>query len=190
MKEISIVGIGGALRENSTSEKALRYCLELASAEGVRTSIFSADAIRLPHYEPGSDLSGSPVRPLIADLRGAAGVIISSPAYHGGMSGALKNVLDYIEEMAGDAPPYLDGRAVGCIVSAAGWQGGVATLAALRSVVHSLRGWPTPLGVVLNSREQLFDESGQWRSPEATNNLSAMTTQVVEFGRRWCQDPS
>jgi hypothetical protein len=33
------------------------------------------------------------------------------------------------------------------VVTAAGEQAAVTTLAALRSVVHALRGWPTPLAL-------------------------------------------
>jgi len=75
-----------------------------------------------------------------------SGLIVASPGFHGGPSGLIKNALDHLEELRGDDRPYLDGRAVGCIVCAAGWQ---AT--ATRSTVHALRGWPTPLGVTINS---------------------------------------
>lgn len=40
------------------------------------------------------------------------------------------------------------------MVTAAGWQGAVSTLTALRSIVHALRGWPTPLGIALNTVPQ------------------------------------
>ena len=70
---------------------------------------------------------------------------------HGGPSGLIKNALDHLEELRDDERPYLDGRAIGCIVCAAGWQATATTLASLRSTVHALRGWPTPLGVTINS---------------------------------------
>ena len=64
---------------------------------------------------------------------------------------AIKNALDYAEDTAKDARPYLDGRAVGCIACAYGWQATDSTLIAMRSIVHALRGWPTPLGVAANT---------------------------------------
>ena len=59
----------------------------------------------------------------------------------------MKNAIDLLEDLRGDSRVYLDGRAVGCIVTAAGWQGCNTTLGAMRGIVHALRGWPTPLGV-------------------------------------------
>ncbi len=58
----------------------------------------------------------------------------------------MKNAIDLLEDLRGDSRVYLDGRAVGCIVTAAGWQGCNTTLGAMRGIVHALRGWPTPLG--------------------------------------------
>ena len=56
------------------------------------------------------------LRRMIAALRRANGVILSTPCYHGSVSGLVKNALDYTEDMCKDPEPYLDGRAVGLIV--------------------------------------------------------------------------
>ena len=47
------------------------------------------------------------------DIWGSDGLIIATPSYHGGVSGMIKNALDYIEALRDDARPYLHGRAVG-----------------------------------------------------------------------------
>ncbi|MDQ3608828.1 MAG: NAD(P)H-dependent oxidoreductase, partial [Actinomycetota bacterium] len=83
-------------------------------------------------------------------VRRADALVIGSPGYHGSISGLVKNVLDYLEELADDERPYVDGRPVGCIATAQGWQGAVNSLVALRQIVHALRGWPTPFGLALN----------------------------------------
>lgn len=178
-----IVGIGGTLRAQSSSARALNYCLDRAKSRGARVSLYTGEDLKAPLYEPGMALDGTNMAPVIEALRTADGVILASPGYHGSISGALKNVLDYTEEMAKDARPYFDGRAVGCVVSAAGWQGGASTLAALRAIVHALRGWPTPLGVVLNSAEPLFDADGRFLSTDIARNLDVMTDQVIEFAQ-------
>jgi FMN reductase len=79
---------------------------------------------------------------------------------------------------------YFDGRAVGCIASAAGWQAAAATLSALRSIIHALRGWPTPLGIMINSSEPIFDTSGATISSALDDNFALMTQQVVAFARK------
>ena len=72
----------------------------------------------------------------------------------------MKNALDYTEDMCKDAEPYLDGRAVGLIVCGHGWQSTGVVLSAFRSIVHALRGWPTPMGVAINTLVERFDEKG------------------------------
>ena len=52
---------------------------------------------------------------LIELLREADGVVLVSPGYHGSLSGLVKNALDYVQDLSGDQPPFLDGRAVGCV---------------------------------------------------------------------------
>ena len=55
------------------------------------------------------------------------------------------------------------------------------TLQALRSVVHSLRGWPTPLGGAVNSAETRFGPGGECADTKIAGSLSTIGAQVVEF---------
>ena len=49
-----IVGIGGTTRPGSSSEKALRYALALAEAQGADVELFDGASINLPMYAPES----------------------------------------------------------------------------------------------------------------------------------------
>lgn len=145
------VAIGGTLRAGSSTERALAAALGFAGARGATTAMLSGAAIDLPPYDPDRSARGDAAGALVAELRRADAVIVGSPGYHGGISGLVKNALDYVEDMREDSRCYLDGLPVGCVATAAGWQAAVATLGQLRSVVHALRGWPTPLGVAINT---------------------------------------
>lgn len=180
---LRIVGIGGTLRPRSSSGTALRVCLDHARALGAEVSAFTGPDLVAPLYDPGTGELPETMRAMIGALRAADGIILASPGYHGGVSGAIKNALDYAEEMAGDDRPYFAGRAIGCIATAAGWQGTGATLVALRGIVHALRGWPTPLGVALNSAEPLFDDAGGCIADRTNDLLVAMTNEVIGFAR-------
>jgi len=176
-----IVGLGGTLSEASSSERALRYALDAAATEGARTKLFTAEALDLPMYTVDRSRRTPAAIALVDALAEADGVIIATPAYHGGISGLVKNALDYIEDLRADDRPYLDGRAVGCIVCAYGWQATTTTLVSLRSTVHALRGWPTPLGVAINSSQTRFDDSGLVSDPRCAEQLSALGRQVIDF---------
>jgi FMN reductase len=174
-----ILGLGGTTREGSSSERALCAALDLARAAGAETDIVLADELDLPAYAPERGLRGPQADRLLELVRRADGVIIASPAFHGGPSGLIKNALDHIEELRTDERPYLDGRAVGCIVCAAGWQATTTTLASLRSTVHALRGWPTPLGVTINTTVVGDVDPIAAASPQ----LGLLVDQVLAFAR-------
>lgn len=174
-----IVGIGGTLRDGSSSEKALRYAMGRAAAQGALTEIITGDALDLPAYLPESPAQSEKVTRLIEALSGAHGVIVSSPGYHGSISGMVKNALDYAEALRDNKFPYLEGRAVGLIACAQGWQAAVSTLAALRQVTHALRGWPTPIGVAFNTALPVFDADVP--EPTLAKQLEVLAGQVLEF---------
>ena len=184
--KLLVVGIGGTTRAGSSTDRALRIALQSAEQAGARTMIFDGPFLsRLPHFVPGHADRNEEERQLVEAVRHADGLIVASPGYHGGVSGLVKNALDLLEDLRDDRRSYLDGRAVGCVVAAAGWQASASTLAALRSIVHALRGWPTPFGAALNSSEKLFHESGACVDEKVAAQLALVGQQVVEFARNF-----
>lgn len=178
---VLIVGLGGTTAPDSSSEKALRAALAACERLGARSRILAGEALCLPPYGHGLAARDARASDLVEALRAADGVILSSPGYHGSVSGLLKNALDYAEELAGDAAPYLDGRPVGLITAAAGWQATTTTLSTLRSIVHALRGWPTPLGVTINSQLPVFDADGTIIDVGVARQVDRLAAQVVGF---------
>lgn len=185
-----IVGIGGTASPNSSTEQALAIALASAERAGAEVKLFGAVTLAaLPHYlTEGSTTSGEG-RELVEAVRRADGVIIASPGYHGSISGLVKNAIDYLEETSKDARVYLDGVPVGLIATAYGWQATGSTLATLRSIVHALRGWPTPLGAAINSSGGIF-KNGVCSDAGASNQLELVGRQVHEFARLRRTNPS
>jgi FMN reductase len=183
-----IVGIGGTPRALSSSERALTISLEAARSEGAETIAFSGPDLVLPMYPPNSSERTPDAQRLVDAFRRCDGVIIAVPSYHGSMSGLVKNALDYAEDLRTDERVYLDGLAIGCIVCAGGWQAAGQTLAALRAVAHSLRGWPTPLGAMLNTSGKLFDEAGNCLDLTAKMQLEVVGRQVAQFAKMRLRD--
>ncbi len=180
-----IVGLGGTVRPGSSSEKALSLALATAEAAGARTALFGGAFLAgLPIYNPHDPFQGPEMVRFLGAISAADGVIVSSPGYHGSISGVVKNALDSLEGLKDDPRPYFDGRAVGCIVSAGGAQASGSTLAALRSIIHALRGWPTPFGATLGA-SGLFDDDGAFNDPRDLWQVETVAQQVVEFASRW-----
>jgi FMN reductase len=178
-----VVGLGGTLRANSSTERALRHCLAAVERQGGRTKLYCGGDIELPMYNPHEPARTREAVQLIEALREADAVIVGSPGYHGGVSGLVKNALDYIEDMRADSRVYLDNKPWGCISCAYGWQAAVGTLNQLRGIGHALRAWPTPLGVAINSADQIWNETGELVDMTVANQLDLLASQLLTFGR-------
>jgi FMN reductase len=177
-----VVGIGGTTRAASSTERALSFALRGAEKAGARTRLFDGPFLHsLPHYAPESAQRTPAQIELIEAVRAADAVIIATPGYHGGVSGLVKNALDTLEELRADARPYLDGRAVGCIVTAYGWQAAGSVLTSLRSIVHALRGWPTPFGAGINTLETRFESAQECSDPKVVEQLHTVGAQAAQF---------
>jgi FMN reductase len=178
-----VVGLGGTLRKDSSTERALRHSLDEVERKGGRTIMFCGADLDLPMYAP-HELARTPKAAALVDaLRQADAVIVASPGYHGAVSGLVKNVLDYFEDLRGDSRAYLDNTPWGCISCAYGWQAAVGTLGQLRVIGHALRAWPTPLGVAINSAEQIWDAKGELADSGVQTQLELLATQLLTFAQ-------
>lgn len=92
---MNILGISGSLRAASINSALLRAAMQLAPA-GVHLHIFPAMGL-LPLFNP--DLEPSPPKEVV-DFRELVGnadaLLIASPEYAHGMTGVLKNALDWL----------------------------------------------------------------------------------------------
>ena len=185
-----IVGIGGAANAGSSTERALMLALASAEKAGARTEMFGGEALaKRPHYMTPGFRESVEGKALVSAVRSADGLIIASPGYHGSISGLVKNAIDYVEETAKDERVYLDGIPVGLIATAYGWQATGSTLATLRSIVHALRAWPTPLGAAINSSGGIFKD-GACTDEGAARQLALVGRQVHEFARLRLTNPA
>ena len=176
-----VVGIGGTTNPGSSTERALAIALAGAKAAGMRTQMFAGAALaRLPLYTPHLHDRTQDEHEFVAAIRGCSGLIVASPGYHGSVSGLVKNAIDLIEETAKDERPYLHDVAVGVLATAYGWQATGTTIAALRSMVHALRGWPTPFAAAVNSAATKFDAEGGCSDPAVEEQLLRVGRQVAQ----------
>ncbi|MFM8795176.1 MAG: NADPH-dependent FMN reductase, partial [Betaproteobacteria bacterium] len=162
----------------------LRLALDRAQTLGCRTRLLCGPDLPRDIYEFDSGQRSPQAQDLIQAMREADGLILASPSYHGSMSGLLKNALDFAEDLRQDQRVYLQDRAVGCIVCAEGAQALGSTLMALRSVVHALRGWPTPYGAAVHTAVRPFDEQGRLVDESVRTACHTVAEEVVSFVRR------
>jgi FMN reductase len=96
----------------------------------------------------------------------------------------VKNAIDYLEELADDARPYLQGRPIGLIVTAFGHQAANSSMTTLRTIAHALRGWPTPFGAALKIGPDSFDVDGCLLDEDIASQLGLVGSQVAQAAGR------
>lgn len=182
MAPVRILGIGGSLGPASSSLAALEIALEASRAAGAETEVVDMRTLELPMYVHESASPQSAVA-FAEACRWADGFLWSSPLYHGSMSGAFKNALDWLELLGHDHPPYLADKPVGLIASA----GGAQALQGINSMelsVRALRGYTVPLVVPIARAWQLFESDGTLKDAKVKKQLETLGGEVVRVAGR------
>ena len=98
MGDVRLFALCGSLRRASVNRAALEALVMLAP-EGVAIEIWD-ELAALPAFNPDDEESDSALPPPVAALRrkteACDGLIIAAPEYAHGVSGALKNALDWL----------------------------------------------------------------------------------------------
>ncbi|MFI6920678.1 NADPH-dependent FMN reductase [Nonomuraea spiralis] len=175
-----LVVLSGSLASDSKCDRVAEWCAAQCAGKGARVRVFRGVELQFPFFRSAVDVP-SCVREYLDVMERADGVVLVSPAYHGAVSGLLKNALDYVNELDDPDHPLLDGRPIGCVALAQGEQGATTTLATLRTIGHALRGWPTPLGITLSGDHALFDETGSPAREPVRARLHVMLSQVISL---------
>lgn len=146
---MKILGISGSLRRASFNTALLHAAQELAP-EGVSIAIH--DLHGLPLFDQDVEEQGdpAPVTALKQAIAEADGVLLASPEYNGGITGVLKNAIDWASRPGlGRQASVLAGRRI-CIVGASpGITGTVRAQDQLRQVLRRAGAAAEPQSEVL-----------------------------------------
>ena len=162
----------GSLHRSSGTRAALEIAKNTLILAGVEADFYDLAEHRFPLYDPDGDAPAD-----VADFRNRAraadAFILGTPEYHSGMSGALKNALDYLGSREFKQKP------VGLLCSAGGGKGGINALNNLRTVVRGVLGLALPEQVVVD--EDDFDDQMQMVNPERRSRLEALAHAVRRY---------
>ncbi|HEY4065085.1 MAG TPA: NADPH-dependent FMN reductase [Puia sp.] len=98
-----------------------------------------------------------------------------TPLYHGGMTGAMKNCLDWLEMTARLEKPYLTDKVIGLVCWADGGQA-MQGINAMDAVAKSLRAWVVPYTVPLVKNDLYTDTHKKEFSSESTKKLDRLVS--------------
>lgn len=182
-RRVKIVALAGSLSTPSTSLAAARLALAGASYAGADVELLDLRALDLPMYDPEHGAPPASVRKLIETVADADGLIWASPMYHGTISGAFKNALDWLQLLADARPAYLTDKVVGLIATAGGVQG-LQAINTMEYVVRALRGHTFPMTVPVSRAWQVFDDAGQATDAAVAEQLRTLGIEVTRLAAR------
>jgi len=172
MSSFDLLGISGSLRAASCNRKLIREAARLGNA-----STYTEADLRLPLYDGDLEASeGVPaaVQTLADQIKAADAVVISTPEYNKGISGSLKNALDWVSRTKGG--PWT-GKPVAIMSAAAGRTGGARAQFDLRLCMIAFQ--PRILQgpeVLVAACHNEFDEASQLK----TDSYVDMLTQLMD----------
>jgi NAD(P)H-dependent FMN reductase len=169
---LRILGVSGSLRQQSKTALALRLVLDFAAKQGAEARMLDLRAVELPMYRPDQETPSEAQRDITADVEWADAFVLATPDYHGSMSGAMKNFLDYHwEELAGKVFGYI----------CSSHEKGLTVMDQMRTVVRQCYGWSMPYGVAFDGRAD-FGAGGALQNPRVEQRLKMMARDLVVYG--------
>ena len=186
MKKIKIVCLGGSMEDNSSTLALLKYSAARLSELGAETYLADIKRLNLPifSYKALKSLKNAKFSKLINAMSTADGYIFASPEYHGTVSSAFKNAIDFLEVLSVNKPPYLSLKPVGCIAIGGAENAGYATLNAMISIVHNLRGVVAPNSLALGYGGSIFNKKGELANEVISKRLNRLADELYTLAVR------
>ncbi len=172
-----LLGISGSLRKDSTNTMLLREAARLFG-----DADYTEADINFPLYDGDDEAaSGVPaaVQAVADQVSAADAIIMSTPEYNKGPSGALKNALDWISRAEGDK---WGGKPLAVMSAAAGRAGGERAQMVLRGFMVPFR--PRILQgpeIHLAASYEAFDENGQLKGEIYVKELTQLMKALREM---------
>jgi NAD(P)H-dependent FMN reductase len=169
----SIVTISGSSRPDSFTAKALAVVNDELRKGDFQLETFEAANLHLDF--PGRPLTADAER-MRAAVKGASGLVMATPEYHGGMSAMTKLC---IENMG--FPSVMAGKPVALLGVAAGRIGAIKSIEQLRGVCGHIGALVVPGAISIANVKTAFDADGRCTDAQTEAALRSLATALLTF---------
>jgi NAD(P)H-dependent FMN reductase len=183
-----ILAFAGSTRTGSLNKRLIRVAAEAARAAGAEVTLIDLRDYPLPPYDGDVEAQGLPAAAVaLKDLfKAHDGFLISAPEYNGGMSGMLKNTIDWVSRRGDDDSRLaaFSGKFAGLMAAAPGRLGAIRGLGQLRHVLTTVGVLVVPRQHGIHAADTAFDEDGRLKDPAQQAAIEAIAGRLVDLVRR------
>ena len=148
-------------RSDAISHRITGYLRSALKKKGADVSVFNLSEAGIPIFDVSTNEVPASVLEMNRIFRQADVHIWLTPLYHGSMTGAMKNCLDWLEVSSKESLPYLTNKVIGMVCWADGGQA-MQGINAMDSVAKALRAWALPYCIPAVRRLLIDELSGDF----------------------------
>ena len=174
---IRVMGICGTYDLQSANGRILEIILDQCRELGAEVPSWDHGANPLPLVGAQGSWEDENVRQFQSMATDSDAYVLSSPEYHGTMSGVMKNSLDWLYSK------HTSGKVFG-LVSTLGGQSSNNTLNHMRIAARWIHGWVIPEQVAVANIKKAFNENGEINDEAVRNRISALSRSIVENSKK------
>jgi len=181
-----ILAFAGSTRVDSFNKKLVKIAASGARASGAEVTFLDLRDLSMPLYDGDLEIQqglSDNVKKFRALLMGHDGLLISAPEYNSGISGVLKNVIDWASRpLPGEAPLACFTGKVAVLMSASpGALGGLRGLAQVRSILSNIQVLVLPQQVAISKADQAFNADGTLKDVKQQAAIEALGQSLAEI---------
>ena len=174
---LKVLGLAGEYRASSKSGMLVNAALNLAKSQGAEVVFWDLSEQPLPLVGEEGCWTHPNVQAFQALLSECDAFFLSSPEYHGTMSGVMKNTMDWMYDK------HVGGKVFG-LMSTLGGVTNSNTLNHMRIALRWLHGWPVPEQLAVGHVKEAFDKDGHLVDDSLKQRLESLVNSVLKAAEK------
>lgn len=184
-----ILAFAGSLRTESYNKKLVRIAAAGARDAGAEVTLVDLRDLPMPLYDGDVEAAGG----LPENARRFKelciqhdGFLIASPEYNSGISGVLKNAIDWASRPEPGEPGLVAfaGKTAALLSTSPGALGGLRGLAILRSILSNIQVLVLPHQLAVGKAGEAFDADGALIEPKQVESVRRVGAELAQFLQR------
>ena len=181
-----ILAFAGSTRVDSFNNKLVKIAASGARAAGAQVTCLDLRDLPMPIYDGDLEIQqglSDNVKKFRALLMGHDGLLISAPEYNSGVSGVLKNAIDWASRpLPGEAPLACFTGKVAVLMSASpGVLGGLRGLVQVRSILSNIQVLVLSQQMAIPKADEAFNADGTLRDVKQQDAIEALGSSLAEI---------